>query len=258
MNPSTLIFVPTFNERGNVERMHRQLVALNLDADILFLDDSSPDGTGRILDDIARTDTRVSVIHRAGKLGIGSAHQEGVAKAYERGYEILITLDCDFAHSPSHIFKLLAELDGADLVVGSRFLQEGSLSGWSLYRRSLTNLGHFLTRNLLKVRQDATNAFRAYNLRTIPREIFSLVKSHGYSFFFESLFIFNCNGFTIKEVPSALAIRTHGESKLSLTEALRSAQRLLSLYWASLTRPQGFRLERPFTESTPKLLDPKG
>lgn len=244
MNRRILVFVPTFNESGNVERMHEQLAALNLGADILFLDDNSPDGTGKILDEIAARDNRVAVIHRPGKLGIGSAHQEGIARAYDGGYEILVTLDCDFTHSPDEILKLLAEAESTDVIVGSRFVREDSLADWNLQRRILSHAGHFLTHRLLKVKQDATTAFRVYNLRTIPREVFSLVTSSGYSFFFESLFVFSRNRFKIREVATTFSTRSEGESKLSLREAMSSVRRFALLYLGTLTRPQKFRLPR--------------
>jgi len=244
MNRRILIFIPTFNESGNVRSMHEQLAALNLDADILFLDDNSPDGTGRILDELAARDKRVEVIHRTAKLGIGSAHQEGMARAYDGGYEILVTLDCDFTHSPDEILKLLAEAERADVVIGSRFIREDSLAEWKIERRILTHAGHFLTHRLLKVKQDATTAFRVYDLKTIPREVFSLATSSGYSFFFESLFILQRNGFRIREVATTFSTRSKGESKLSLREAVNSLRRLASLYVGTLTQPQKFRLQR--------------
>jgi dolichol-phosphate mannosyltransferase len=190
----------------------------------------------------------VAVIHRAGKRGIGSAHQEGIARAYHGGYETLVTLDCDFTHSPDEILKLLAETGAADVVIGSRFMRDDSLADWKLDRRILTNAGHFLTHYLLKVKQDATTAFRAYHLKTIPQEVFSLVRSNGYSFFFESLFMLDRNGLTIKEVPTAFLNRAHGESKLSLREAVCSVRRLLMLYFGTITRPQKFRLQHASAE----------
>ena len=116
-------------------------------SDLLFLDDNSPDGTGQLLDDLAAKEPRLHVIHRAGKLGIGSAHLDGITWAYEHGYTRLVTMDCDFTHSPADIPRLLACADSAAIVVGSRWLQSGSLPGWSLFRRLLTGLGHFLTRS---------------------------------------------------------------------------------------------------------------
>lgn len=182
--------MPTYNERENVESMCRQLLSLNLDADILFMDDHSPDGTGDILDGLARANDRVFVAHRAGKLGIGSAHQEGIAWAYDRRYPILVTMDCDFTHSPSDIPTLLKHLEGHDVAVGSRYLQEGSLADWNLLRKSLTRFGHFLTKRLLKIQYDATGAFRAYRLTAIPEALFRLVPSRGYAFFLKACLFF--------------------------------------------------------------------
>ncbi len=241
MSHSTLIFIPTYNERGNVEAMCEQLLALPLAADIVFLDDGSPDGTGEVLDRLAAQNPRVTIIHRAGKEGIGSAHQRGIEWAYERNYHTLITLDCDFTHSPADIPRLLEGSGDCALVVGSRHLEEGSLPGWNLMRRSLTLFGHVLTRHLLRVEHDATGAFRVYNLGLIPREIFALVESQGYSFFFESLFVLANNGFKIREVPIVLPARTYGSSKMSGREVARSVKRLLAVFATRHLNPARFR-----------------
>src|SRR3989454_245996 len=198
---SLLIFVPTYNENRNVERLCAELRALPLDADILFIDDGSPDGTGATLDRLARQHPRVSVIHREGKLGIGSAHRAGIAYAYEKGYDLLITLDADFSHSPADLPRLLAaHARDVDVVVASRYLGPDSLPGWSPHRLFLTRFGHFLTRVLLRMPYDASGALRLYDLRRIPRELFELVTARAYAFFFESLFILCRNGARIREI----------------------------------------------------------
>ncbi|WP_051272657.1 glycosyltransferase [Fundidesulfovibrio putealis] len=240
-----LIFIPTYNESGNVERMARELAALNLDADILFLDDNSPDGTGPVLDDLACRIPRMSVVHRQGKQGIGSAHQMGIARGYSGGYDVLVTLDCDFTHDPKDIPRMLAALDGYDVSVGSRYMEAGSLPGWNLMRRGLTKFGHFLTSTLLGLPQDASGAFRAYDLRRVPQELFGLVTSRSYSFFFESLFVLVRNGLKVKEIPIVLPARTYGHSKLTLTEALRGGTYLLRLWLENLSHPERFRQGRP-------------
>ena len=228
-----LVVIPTFNERDNVARMCAELTGLGLDADVLFIDDGSPDGTGAILDDLARTHPRVGIVHRTGKSGIGSAHQAGIAAAYDRGYRTLVTLDCDFSHSPADIPRLMATAvaDDADVVVGSRHLAAGSLPGWNLLRRSLTLAGHFMTSSLLELPEDASGAFRLYRLDRVPREAFARVRSRGYAFFFESLFALARSGLRIAEVPIVLPARTHGESKMSWRDALRSLRTLLDLFW---------------------------
>lgn len=244
MPPKTLIFVPTYNERDNVGPMCEQLVALGLDADIVFMDDASPDGTGQELDRLAALHPRVRVIHRSAKSGIGSAHMEGIAAAYAGGYARLVTLDCDFTHSPSLIPSFLARCDSADLVVGSRYLEQDSLPGWSIVRKILTSMGHVLTKNMLGVSQDATGAFRVYNLERIPAALFDLVQSRGYAFFFESMLIFQRNGFAIAELPIKLPARTSGSSKMSFLEIQRSVSTLGTLFLQDQTNPARFRLKR--------------
>ena len=135
MQLKTLIFVPTCNERDNVENMVRQLAALGLDADLLFMDDNSPDGSGGILDRLAEEPLRLEVIHRTGKLGIGSAHIDGIRWAYDHGYDRLITLDCDFTHTPADVARVMHLCDGNDVVAGSRYMLEDSLPGWNLMRK---------------------------------------------------------------------------------------------------------------------------
>jgi dolichol-phosphate mannosyltransferase len=238
----TLIFIPTYDESDNVGPMHEQIVALGLDADILFLDDASPDGTGAILDGIAKSDPRVRVIHRAGKLGIGGAHLDGIAYAYEHGYEKLVTMDCDFTHSPSLIPVFLERGETADVVVGSRHVARDSLPGWSLPRKLLTKFGHVLTEQLLGVSQDATGAFRVYDLRSLPRKVFGLVRSHGYAFFFESLLILDRNAFSIAEVPIQLPARAAGHSKMSIVEIRRAVTTLGKLFVATRLEPSRFLL----------------
>lgn len=236
-----LVFIPTYNERENVERMSRELLALPLPLDVLFLDDGSPDGTGAVLDGIAAANPRVRVIHRPGKQGVGSAHQVGIRDAYEHGYRTLVTMDCDFTHSPADIARLLDAAGDADVVVGSRWMQSGSLPGWSPLRRFLTGLGHVLTQRVLAMPHDATGAFRLYRLDRIRPEVFDLVASRGYSFFFESLFVMLRNGLRIREVPIVLPARTYGHSKMTLRDASRSAAFLAQLRVESFVNPGRFR-----------------
>src|SRR2546427_351848 len=260
MTPSRLlIFVPTYNENRNVERLCAELRALPLDADILFIDDGSPDGTGATLDRLARQHPRVSVIHREGKLGIGSAHRAGIAYAYEKGYDLLITLDADFSHSPADLPRLLAaHARDVDVGVASRYLGPDSLPGWSPHRLFLTRFGHFLTRVLLRMPYDASGALRLYDLRRIPRELFELVTARAYPFFFESLFILCRNGARIREIPIVLQARVYGSSKLTAREGVRSGRFLLRLFFAQLANPGRFRRSRPIDRLRPELVESQG
>jgi dolichol-phosphate mannosyltransferase len=252
----TLIFIPTYNERENVGPMCERIVSLGLDADILFMDDSSPDGTGQVLDELAARLPRVRVIHRAGKLGIGSAHMEGIELAYASGYDRLLTLDCDFTHNPLLIPQFLEQSAEFDVVVGSRFLAKNSLSEWPLLRRVLTNTGHLLMSNLLGVSQDATGAYRIYDLKKIPVEVFRLVRARGYAFFFESLFVIHRNGFSIGQIPMNLGARAAGASKMTVREVRRSTATLMTLFLQEKTDPERFRLARNL-ELNPELIDPQ-
>jgi dolichol-phosphate mannosyltransferase len=258
MSRKTLVFVPTYNESDNVENMVRQLLALGVDADLLFIDDGSPDGTGQILDRLAVEIPRLSVLHRSGKLGIGSAHLDGIRWAYDKGYECLVTLDCDFTHSPADVPRLISLMGSHDLVAGSRYLEANSLPGWNVVRRFLTSLGHFMTHQLLGIEFDATGALRAYDLRRIPRELFDLVRSRGYAFFFESMFLLVRNGFSVREFPIVLPARTYGHSKMTWSEASRSGRQLLSLWTRSMVSPERFHLTRDFQDVDPRLHDPQG
>src|SRR5687768_12550957 len=238
--------------------MVKQLLALPVDGDLMFMDDASPDGTGRILDALAATEPRLSVIHRAGKLGIGSAHLAGISKAYDLGYDRLVTLDCDFTHSPADVLQLLESSAGADVTTGSRYLAAGSLPGWNVFRRSLTGVGHLLTKHLLRIPFDATGALRAYDLRRIPRELFDLVRAQGYGFFFESMLVLVRNGFRVKEFPIVLPARTYGSSKMTIRETVRSGSRLISLWYAGAIEPSRFRIAPPAPATDPSLSDPQG
>lgn len=254
-----LIFVPTYNENRNVERLCAELRALPLDADILFIDDGSPDGTGATLDRLAREHSRISVIHRQGKLGIGSAHRAGITYAYEKRYDLLITLDADFSHSPADIPRLVAaHTADVDIVVASRYLARDSLPGWSPHRLLLTRLGHLLTWALLGMPYDASGALRLYDLRRIPRELFELVTARAYAFFFESLFILYRNGCRIREIPIVLQARVYGSSKLTAREGFRSGRFLLELFAARLTNPGCFLQTRAIDKLRPELRESQG
>jgi dolichol-phosphate mannosyltransferase len=237
----TLIFIPTYNERDNVVPMCAQILALGLDADLLFMDDNSPDGTGEVLDGLAAQHPQVRVVHRASKSGIGSAHLDGIALAYAEGYRRLVTLDCDFTHSPALIPVFLEKGQGADIVVGSRYLGKNSLPGWSPVRKLLTRIGHILTKTLLGISQDATGAFRVYDLEKIPRGVFGVVQARGYGFFFESLLVLLRNGHSVAEVPIALPARTAGHSKMDLREIQTSVTTLMTLFVQDRTNPHRFR-----------------
>lgn len=239
-----LIFIPTYNEADNAPVMCEEIHKLHLDADVLFTDDNSPDGTGRLLDNLKATYPNLIVNHRTGKLGIGTAHLEAIQWAYKQNrYQLMVTMDCDFTHSPSDIPAMIEAAGRCDVSVGSRWIHKNSLPGWNLFRRIMTTLGHVLTKVVLGIPQDASGAFRVYRLDRLPSEVFLPVKSRGYSFFFESLFIIKQNGYSIKEVPITLPSRLYGHSKMSTAAAWKSACYVFELYLANLRNPKQFLIK---------------
>jgi dolichol-phosphate mannosyltransferase len=245
MSGRTLIVVATYNEADNAPLMCEQIAQLALDADVLFVDDNSPDGTGRILEALKPRYPRLLVRHRAGKLGVGSAHREAIDWAYDQGYRTLVTMDGDFSHSPADIPAMIEAVECCDVSVASRWTRHDSLPGWNLFRRFMTTLAHLVTKFVLGVPQDATGAFRVYRLDRVPREVFVPVKSVGYSFFFESLFIIHRNGFTIAEVPIVLPARTYGHSKMTAADVFASGRFAFALWVEYLLHPDRFLVARP-------------
>ncbi|MBI4352505.1 MAG: polyprenol monophosphomannose synthase [Candidatus Omnitrophica bacterium] len=239
-----LIFIPTYNERQNVEAIYQRIKGLGLPADILFLDDHSPDGTGEAIDRLAAQDPSVHVIHRREKGGIGSAHLEGIRRAYEKGHKILVTMDCDFTHQPEDIARFMERADGCDVVVGSRYLDSRSLREWSFFRKLQTYGAHFLTKHLLGIPYDTSGAFRLYRLGRIPKELFEKATAKGYAFFFESLYLLWLNGFSIKEIPIVLPARACGQSKMKLKDAAAGLSRLLGTCFQSRFRRKRYLLAR--------------
>lgn len=261
MTKELLIFIPTYNERENVGAILGQLLALDLKTDILFVDDNSPDGTGILLDELAKDHPNVMVQHRAGKLGIGSAHKHSIAWAYEQGYTQLVTMDCDFTHSPEYIHQFIKLGKTADVVVGSRYLHQGSLSTWNARRRTLTHLGHWATGFFLGLPYDATGGYRLYRLDRVSRYFLTTVQSQGYSFFFESLFILHLNNYRIAEVPTNLPARTYGHSKMRFSDAVNSLSQLVHLFLGKLINRERFNIVEPFHPDEAKakgLIDPQG
>lgn len=216
-----LVLIPTYNEIANVKVILSRVKGSVPAAEILFVDDNSPDGTGQLLDDLELTDPSIHVLHRAGKLGVGSAHLDGIAWAYDAGVDVLITLDADCTHSPEELSVFFDAVQSAAVVVGSRFVGSEGIKQWPIHRRAITRLGHALTSTFLRIPYDATGAYRVYDLQVIPRGVFALVRSADYSFFYESLKILDMAGCTIAQVPVVLASRFGGNSKMRLRDAVR-------------------------------------
>jgi len=231
IGPETvLVAIPTYNEKDNIRPLLELFRGVSGDFHILYVDDNSPDGTAAEVESAQADWPNLLLMRRAGKLGLGTAHRDAIRYAYEKGYQRLITMDADLTHDPRVLPKFLELSDQCEVVVGSRHLLPDSLPGWNVYRKAMTWFGHFLTKFFLKMPYDATGALRLYNLQTVPQGIFRLVRSTGYSFLYESLFILWNNGCRVAEVPIELPARTYGSSKMSLEQVMVSAFRLGLLY----------------------------
>ena len=234
--------VPTYNEAENVRPLADRILASVPHARLLFVDDGSPDGTGDILDAMAVAEPRITVMHRMTKEGIGAAHIAGIDYAYDTNVATLVTMDGDLTPVPEHIPLLLHTLTSHDVVAGSRFHPEGGLEDWTPWRRALAHSGHLMTVLMLGLPHDATGAFRAYDLRVIPQEVFHLVRSKGYSFFFESLKLLQMNGARIGDIPVVLPSRAYGHSKMRLSDGLTSVRMLAGVAVRSRLRPSACKV----------------
>jgi len=226
-----LIIVPTYNERDNVAEVVQAFLAPLPEAELLFVDDNSPDGTGALLDEIASANGRVHVLHRSGKLGLGTAYVAGFQWGLARGYDYLLEMDADFSHDPVHLPAMIAAArGGADMVVGSRYVRGGGTRNWGVGRQLISRFGGFYARTVLGVRiRDMTAGFICYRRQTLERLELDAVHSNGYSFQIEMKYRVLQEGMHVVEVPIVFVDRRVGESKMSraiVAEALAVCWRL--------------------------------
>jgi dolichol-phosphate mannosyltransferase len=215
--PHALIIVPTYNEAENVRDIAARLLAALPVAELLVVDDNSPDGTGAILDEMAARDPRVHVLHRAGKLGLGTAYLEGFAWGLARGYAYLFEMDADGSHDPLHLPTMLALAeDGADVVVGSRYVPGGATPNWGLGRRVLSRGGGIYARLVLGIDvRDPTAGFVCWRRHALEALDLGAISSNGYSFQIEMKYRAAQAGLSIVETPIVFCDRRVGQSKMS-------------------------------------------
>jgi dolichol-phosphate mannosyltransferase len=210
-----LIIVPTYNERDNLEELLRQIFALEglgNSLEVLIVDDHSPDGTGELADRMAAADPRVHVLHRAGKMGLGSAYIAGFRYALERDYEAIFEMDADFSHNPESVPTFLRELESADLVLGSRYLHGVTVVNWPLSRLILSYSANVYCRVITGMPiKDATGGFKCFRRRVLEAIDWDRVKSDGYGFQIEINFKAYRKGFRIQEIPILFVDRRAGE-----------------------------------------------
>ena len=212
-----LIVTPTYNERANLERFINEVRRLAPAADMLIVDDASPDGTGDIADDIARRDPNVKVLHRAGKQGLGTAYIQAFRKGLAEGYDLFFEMDADLSHDPKYLpdfFRALA--GGADVVVGSRNVPGGAVEGWGPGRIILSKGGSLYSRVILGVGvRDLTTGYKAFTKNALLAIDLDTVRSNGYSFQIEMTFRALKRNLRVVEVPIVFVDRTLGQSKMN-------------------------------------------
>jgi dolichol-phosphate mannosyltransferase len=227
--------IPTYNEAENLPKLVSALFALPLDLNILVVDDNSPDGTGRIADDLAAAcPERVRVLHRTGKLGLSSAYLQAFRNLADDNLDAIGQMDADFSHDPSALVEMAKRLETCDLVLGSRYIPGGSTDiHWPIWRKALSAWGNFYARTILRLPlRDVTGGFRLWRRETLLAMPLERVKSSGYIFTVEMAYLAWCLQFKIGEVPIYFADRRWGQSKMSFKIQAEAAVRVWQVLWA--------------------------
>lgn len=235
-NERAVVIVPTYNERENITRIVPLILAQDPRIEVLVVDDNSPDGTGKLADDLHDADPRVNVLHRTEKAGLGKAYLAGFKWALAAGYDLIFEMDADFSHDPDHLTQFLAAIKDNDLVLGSRY-REGKVTvvNWPIMRLLLSYGANIYARRVTGLQLwDGTGGFKCFRRRVLEAIPLDEVRSNGYAFQIEMSFRAWKKGFRIAEIPIVFHDRTEGESKMSkgiVKEAVWMVWRLR--YWAA-------------------------
>jgi dolichol-phosphate mannosyltransferase len=228
--PRILVALATYNERDNLAPLLQDIHAAVPAAEVLVIDDSSPDGTGRLAEELAAADPRIHVLHRPGKQGLGTAILAGFRYARERGYDLYVNMDADFSHPPRYLPALVAGMATHDVMIGSRYVAGGGVAQWPWSRRLMSFGVNAMVRVLLRVpARDASGGLRCYRLAKLPWKDLEHLLSHGYSFQEEVLYRCWRAGCRVGETPILFENRRAGSSKVNPREVVRSMAVLLWL-----------------------------
>jgi dolichol-phosphate mannosyltransferase len=215
----TLVIVATYNERENIEALASEILSSPIGAELLIVDDNSPDGTGALADRLAAGNPRVRVIHRTGKLGLGSAALAGLRFALGGGYEFAVLMDADFSHHPRHLAALVQAMETLDVAIGSRYVPRGGVVNRPIHRRMFSRLANAYARLCLGLRvHDCSGSFRCYRLAGLKAAVLDRMVSSGYSYLEEILYRCQSAGMKLGEVPIVFEDRRRGRSKASCAE----------------------------------------
>jgi dolichol-phosphate mannosyltransferase len=230
------VCLPTYDERENLEPMVRALAGvLGPDDRVLVVDDSSPDGTGRIADRLASELEWLDVLHRPHKEGLGRAYLDGFRRALADGAELILEMDCDFSHDPKDVPRLIAAADDADLVLGSRYVRGGGTANWGLVRRAISRWGSLYAQILLGLAvRDLTGGFKCYRRAVLERIDLDAITSRGYAFQIETTYRALRAGFRVAEIPIRFTDREVGGSKMSRAIVLEAVWKVPALRLAAM------------------------
>ncbi|TEU11591.1 MAG: polyprenol monophosphomannose synthase [Anaerolineales bacterium] len=231
----TAVVIPTYNESANIVTLVEGIVALQVVAHIIIVDDNSSDGTGQIAEELAKQHQEVCVIHRPGKLGLGTAYVAGFKLALTLPTDCIVTMDADFSHHPRYIPSLIAQTRVYDLSIGSRYVDGGGAVNCNLWRRFLSRMGNTVARLTLGLKaSDCTAGFRCYRRQVLEAVDLDTIFSSGYSFLVEMLYKCQQLRYRIGEVPIVFENRRQGVSKISRNEIWKAAYTVLRLGWERL------------------------
>ena len=231
--PRAVVCLPTYNERENLERMVRALA--DQDVNVLVIDDNSPDGTGEIADRLASELPWVEVLHRPTKEGLGRAYVDGFRHVLAGDAELVLEMDCDFSHDPADVPRLIAAVEeGADLALGSRYVEGGGTADWGLVRRFISRGASVYTRVLLMPIHDSTGGFKCFRRHVLEAIDLDTIDAAGYVFQIETTYRTLRKGFRVVEVPIRFADRTEGKSKMSRAIVLEAVWKVPALRLAAL------------------------
>ena len=213
---NTYIVIPTYNEAENIEMLIAQIFDCHPDFNVMVVDDNSPDGTGAIADALAARDSRVHVIHRPQKAGLGTAYVRGFQEALAKGADLIFEMDADFSHDVKYLKEFLAAAQSADLVIGSRYINGVRVEGWRFRRLLLSKLANmYVSYVMVKPVWDFTAGFRCYRRQLLESINLNEVRSDGYAFQIEMTYLAFKHGFRVVEIPIVFKEREHGASKIS-------------------------------------------
>ncbi|MEX0642890.1 MAG: polyprenol monophosphomannose synthase [Pirellulales bacterium] len=233
--PRTLVALATYNEIENLPDLVDEMLRVLPDANVLVVDDNSPDGTGRWCDETALQEPRLRCIHRPSKQGLGSATLAAARYAIERNYDVFVTLDADWSHDPRFLPDLVRGTERADVAIGSRYCPGGGIEGWPWHRRQMSRFMNGLTRTMLRLSvQDSSGAFRAYRVAKLRELDFNNIQASGYAYLEEVLWHLHRDGATFVEIPITFHERRAGRSKINLSEAGSKLATLLRLSFRRL------------------------